>query len=120
MSNQPTEPGQFDYDEQDVVGDGPTSTWIPPDEPLGAHNHGVTASEQREGDTLDHRMRHTNKEVYEEGIHEPVDPVGRLLQPGDEDVDSRDDESNTVASDQGYDDGDMSAEESAMHTTDLP
>src|SRR5688572_29969210 len=99
MSRQPTQPGQFDYDQQDIAGDGPDSTWIPPDEPLGSHAHGLTAAEERMGETFQQRDKHTNPEVFE--TQEAVDEsaVGRLLQPGDEDVDLTDEESNTVASD---------------------
>lgn len=120
MSRQPIEPGKFDYDEQDIAGDGPDSTWIPPDEPMGSHSHGITAAEQREGETFQQRDRHTDPEVFERGITEPVLPVGRLVQPGDEDVDVIDSEAGSLATDSGEDDGDMSAEEVAMHTTDGP
>jgi len=120
MSKQPTGPDRSNYEEQDVTGDGPDSTWIPPDEPMGSHSYGTTTNEQRRGETFDNRQRHTIPEVFDLDIHEPVPPVGRLLQPGDEDVSSTDEEATTVAFDQGEDDGDMSAEESAMHTIENP
>lgn len=116
MSKQPIEPDKFDYLEQDVAGDAEDSTWIPPDEPLGSHSHGITAAEEREGETFDERTSHTNPEVFEEEEFDVGDEVGRLVQPGDEDAMLVDDESNTVATNiDGQDD--LSAEEAAMHST---
>jgi hypothetical protein len=47
--------------------------------------------------------------------------VGQLVQKGDGDVDDVDDESNTVALDEGFGTlEDQSAEEAAMHTVDEP
>ncbi len=122
MSNQPTQPDQFDYLEQDTAGDQEGATYVAPDQPMGAQNFGTTASEERAGETFQYRDKHTNPEVWEDAPTESGEAVGRLVQPGDEDVDLVDDETAAVASDSGdmgLAEGDMSAEEAAMHTTDL-
>jgi hypothetical protein len=117
MSDQPTNPDEFDYEDEDPAGDGETASYTAPDEPLGSHAFGTTSAEEREGESFDSRDRHTNPEVFERDAYVASD-VGHLVQPGDEDVDAIDLETNTVAMDEGDDDEDLSAEEAAMHTTD--
>ena len=91
MSDQPTEPDIFNYDEQDPAGDQDDS-YSAPDEPMGAHSVGVTAAEGRLGETLAERAKHERPEVSQ-----PLTGgVGRLLQPGDEDVDLEDTEADVV------------------------
>lgn len=121
--SQPTHPDKFDYLEQDAAGDQDSDTYIPPDEPMGSHAYGTTLAEERAGETFDERTKHTNSEVFDDETG-PTDPsegeaVGRLVQPGDEAIDAVDEESNTVASEDGEMD-DLTAEESAMHITDVP
>src|SRR5690348_8650947 len=99
-------PDLFNREDQDPAGDS-EDTYIAPDEPLGAQSWGITAAEEREGETFNQRSKHINAEDDDMG----ADPtrVGQLVQPGDEDVDDIDDETNTIAIDQGFgNDGDYS------------
>lgn len=121
MSDTPTQPDQFDYLDEDIgAGDGPDSTYIAPDEPMGSHSVGVTAEEERRGETFDERTKHTTPEVWERPIGDGEPPLGTLVTAGDHDVDDVDDESNVVATDAGYGVGSPSAEEAAMHRTEEP
>jgi Family of unknown function (DUF5709) len=109
--------------------------YSPPERPLGAFHHGVTAAEQRAGESLDQRLAEEEPELGEDdgdGIGdypdngEPVDPEageyrsGRLLshdsgvplEPGED--------ADLWASDVGIDGGGASAEEAAMHVVDDP
>lgn len=115
MSNQ--DPDIFNKVDTDEVGDVDDDSYIPPDQPMGSHAFGTTAAEERSGETYEQRDRHTLPEV-DEDIEEDQQLVGRLVQDGDNDIDDVDDETNAIAVDQGMDD-DMSAEERAMHVTDL-
>ena len=119
MSKQPIEPDLFDNFEEDPAGGSDAAAYSPPEEPMGAQTYGTTASEERAGETFGQRDKHTNPDVFDEALRETSAPIGRLVQPGDEEVDLTDNEANTVAWDTGEDDGDLSAEESAMHSTDL-
>ncbi|WP_037581455.1 DUF5709 domain-containing protein [Phaeacidiphilus oryzae] len=47
--------------------------YSPPERPRGAEHHGVTAAEQREGESLDQRLA---EEVPEEGAGGPGEPTG--------------------------------------------
>lgn len=105
----------FNTEDQDLAGDG--DTYIPPDEPLGAKSFGTTLREEREGEGFARRMRHTQPEDVDNPGFDPT-RAGQLVQPGDEDVDDIDDESNTIAIDQLRDSNDLSAEEAAMHVVD--
>jgi hypothetical protein len=109
--------------------------YSPPERPLGATHHGVTAAEQRAGEPLDLRLSEEEPELgVEEGDGigdypdngEPIDPEagrsrsGRLvshdpgvpLEPGED--------ADLWASDVGIDGGAASAEEAAMHLVDDP
>src|SRR5581483_6001297 len=70
--------------------------YSPPEKPLGAEKSGITASEQREGESLDERLREEVPDVGQEpegigdlpgGTGEPIDPEagaarsGRLVAP---------------------------------------
>lgn len=104
---------QDGFPEQNWAED-PQQAPIPGDEPMAVDDYGTTAEEQREGESLDGRLR---REEPETGTHE-TDPAlaGRLVQQ-DEGV--RDDtESEEVATDVGPDTGGFTAEESAMHVED--
>lgn len=114
------EPGWFEYDGQGTVGDETDSTWTPPDQPMGSHAYGTTTNEERAGETFDQRIRHMNPDVFDQDIEEPQEQIGRLVDPSDSEVDLTDEESNAVAYDYGVDDGEMSAEEEAIHLTGAP
>ena len=110
--------------------------YSPPERPLGADHYGVTAADQRAGETLDQYLAAEEPEIpavwgdgigdYSDGDGEPVDPEagelrsGRLvshdaglpLEPGDD--------ADLWAEDVGIDGGAASAEEAAMHVTDDP
>ncbi|MDX3076832.1 DUF5709 domain-containing protein [Streptomyces sp. NPDC088354] len=112
-----------DYD--DILDEG----YSPPERPLGLDKVGVTAAEQRAGESLDERLA---EEVPDDTVYpgdgigdlaggdgEPVDPqagagrAGRLVAPGtgtDEDPDS-----DLFAEDVGIDGGAAGAEEAAVH-----
>jgi hypothetical protein len=113
MANNPKD--VFSTEDQDEnVGDS-DNTYIPPDEPLGSHAFGTTLAEEREGEGFARRMKHTKSEFEDNPGADPT-RAGQLVQPGDEDVDAYDDESNVIAVDQGEGfEGDYSAEEAAMH-----
>lgn len=95
--------------------------YSPPERPLGAEKTGITASEQREGESLEERLRQEVPDVGQDepeeigdlpgGTGEPIDPEagdarsGRLVSPDEE----------LTASDVGIDAGAASAEEAAVH-----
>ena len=88
---------------------------VPPgDEPLVAGGDGVTAAEQRSGETFSQRA---SREMPEE-VRDEDDAVGRLVQP-DQGVAGLDTEPDELATDVPDMDG-LSAEEQAIHPTDSP
>ena len=113
------------------------SGWVPPDRPVALDRTGVTAREQREGGSLEERLREEEPEERlreedseewqggddleeslpgddaEEADLEPHQRAGRLVAP-DEGAHA-DEEPDLVASDVGVDGGAASAEEAAMH-----
>jgi hypothetical protein len=112
-----------DYD--DVLDEG----YSPPEKPLGAYKPGVTAAEQRDGESLDQRLA---EELPDVGTDEQDDlgdqpgadgelidsevgarRAGRLVAPDEGAHEDRDDE--LFASDVGIDAGAAGAEEAAMH-----
>lgn len=106
---------------------------IPPgDTPIAADEYGVTAAEQRTPEPMSERVTRELPDMMADDIDlddadlrygEPAegDPIrGRLVQPGDEDVDEIDDEKDVVATLIGEDDAGMSAEEAALHIVDEP
>ncbi|MGW3071286.1 MULTISPECIES: DUF5709 domain-containing protein [unclassified Kitasatospora] len=113
-----------DYD--DLLDEG----YSPPEKPLGVGKVGVTAAEQRDGETLDERLAQEEPDVrpdeddgigdLPDGEGEPVDPratgtrrAGRLVAP---DEGTRPDtEKGLPASDVGVDGGAAGAEEAAVH-----
>ncbi|MFI8461010.1 DUF5709 domain-containing protein [Kitasatospora sp. NPDC085464] len=113
-----------DYD--DLLDEG----YSPPEKPLGVDRIGVTAAEQRDGETLAQRLAQEEPDVLPDegdgigdlpdGEGEPVDPqavgsrrAGRLVAP---DEGARPDrEKGLVASDAGIDGGAAGAEEAAVH-----
>ncbi|MFD0278958.1 DUF5709 domain-containing protein [Kitasatospora sp. NPDC127111] len=104
--------------------------YSPPERPLGVGKVGVTAAEQRDGETLDQRLAQEEPDVLPEegdgigdlaeGEGEPVDPqstgtrrAGRLVAP-DEGARAHT-HKGLVASDVGIDGGAAGAEEAAVH-----
>ncbi|WP_042368139.1 DUF5709 domain-containing protein [Streptacidiphilus neutrinimicus] len=112
-----------DYDE--LLDQG----YSPPEKPLAVRKSGVTAAEQREGESLEQRLAQEEPEPapvegdgvgdLPEGAGEPVDPqagaerAGRLVAP-DEGV-HPETEKDLVATDVGIDGGAAGAEEAAVH-----
>ncbi|NEB78385.1 hypothetical protein G3I40_24635 [Streptomyces sp. SID14478] len=116
--------------------------YSPPERPLGVEHTGTTASEQRDGETLDERLSEERPDPvideYEalesdeddadgvgdlpEGEGEPLDEevgalrAGRLVAP-DEGA-HEDAEKDMLAEDIGIDGGAASAEEAAVHVVD--
>ncbi|GAA4883436.1 DUF5709 domain-containing protein [Kitasatospora terrestris] len=112
-------------DQDDLLDEG----YSPPERPLGVDKVGVTAAEQRDGESLDERLAQEQPDVLPDpggagdgpdGEGEPAGPAtagsrraGRLVAP-DEGVRS-DTEKDLVASDVGIDGGAAGAEEAAVH-----
>ena len=123
-----TDPGQLQPDEtlvdrgvDDVLDEGMS----PPEKPQGSRAKGTTANEQREGETIEERLRQEEADVDlepsgdDDEFDDPADRFaggersGRLVTPDEgvhEDVDPE-----AVADDVGIDGGAASAEEAAMH-----
>lgn len=90
----------------------PQQAPVPGDEPMAVDDYGTTAEEQREGESLDDRLRREEPEAGLSGGDGTPRTAGRLVQQ-DEGV--RDDtESEEIAEDVGPDTGGFSAEESAI------
>jgi hypothetical protein len=101
--------------------------YSPPEKPLGVGKVGVTAAEQRDGESLDEQLAEEEPDVDVEdgdgigdlpdGEGEPVDPqagsyrAGRLAAREQDRHDGRD----LLAEDVGIDGGAAGAEEAAMH-----
>ncbi|MFD3456684.1 DUF5709 domain-containing protein [Streptomyces sp. NPDC058691] len=117
--------GERDYD--DILDEG----YSPPERPLGLDKVGVTAAEQRAGETLDERLA---QEVPDDAVDpgddigdlaggdgEPVDPqaggerAGRLVAPDAGTGEEEDIDSDLLARDVGIDAGAAGAEEAAVH-----
>jgi hypothetical protein len=112
-----------DYD--DVLDEG----YSPPEKPLGAYKPGITAAEQRDGETLDQRLAEEQPDVgvdERDGLGDQLGAEGELI---DSEVGARragrlvapdegahgDDEDELFAYDVGIDAGAAGAEEAAMH-----
>ncbi|MEU1499442.1 MULTISPECIES: DUF5709 domain-containing protein [unclassified Streptomyces] len=118
--------------DSDGVGDPLDRGWSPPERPWAVEHSGVTASERRQGESLDQRLAEELPDIaepdgdgigdYEGGDGEPLDNEvgtfrsGRLVAP-DEGA-HEDDESGLIATDVGIDGAAASAEEAAMHVVD--
>jgi hypothetical protein len=106
---------------QDLRADPLDTGYSPPDyEPKGTR-FGMTAEEQREGETLDQRLSEEEPDIaadqpdgdFDEIDAEPDARAGRLYAP-DEGAHG-DDESDAIAYDAGISGGSASAEEAAVH-----
>ena len=91
-------------------------TMPPGDVPVGADEFGVTAEEQRSQEPLAERVRREEPEFVGGGTGDAL--KGRLVEP-DQGVAGLDHERDPIAGLTDDDDG-LSAEEAAMHITDLP
>ena len=125
-----------DVDLDNALGEKQTDEMLdegysPPEKPLAVNDHGTTASEQREGETLDERLREEVPDVGEtaepegDGIGDSPDPdlagepmadeltgerrAGRIVKDGYVWSDE------ASARDVGIDGGAASAEEAAVH-----
>jgi hypothetical protein len=103
-------------DEKVVTGDSQEGVPAPRDRPGAVRDYGVTAAEQRADEPLRRRLLREQPEVSDIGSEE--DQVGRLVEP-ESGVDEQDLTSEAVATDVGDDNRGFSAEEAAMHRTDL-
>lgn len=114
-------------DEDDILDSG----YSPPERPRGVDRFGTTVSEERQGESLDLRLRQEEPDAWQrdvdsDGLGDTDDTDGELLddQVGgprsgrlvapDEGARS-DSEKDVVARDVGIDGGAASAEEAAMH-----
>lgn len=87
----------------------------PRDHPVGAEEFGITAEEERLQEPLAERVLREEPDVM---VGDDDDLVGRLVEP-DQGVAGLDSERDAIASVAGDSDA-LSAEEAAMHVTDLP
>ncbi len=88
----------------------------PRDYPVGAEEFGITAEEERLQEPLAERVLREEPDVMVDDVDD--DSVGRLVEP-DQGVAGLDHERDAIASVAGDSDG-LTAEEAAMHITDLP
>ena len=152
-TNDGTELGAYSVDDEDQPGaesflldrgvDDPLDEgYSPPEKPRGVESFGTTATEEREGETLDQRIQQeepdpamavddplADADDTAEGESSEADEfldeeqvggrrAGRLVDP-DEGV-REDTEKDVVGTDVGIDGGAASAEEAAMHVIDEP
>jgi hypothetical protein len=89
------------------------SGWVPPDRPVALDRPGLTADEQRTGESLDRRLAAEEPDVSDAPDAEREERTGRLVAP-DEGVHPGTD-GDQFARDVGVDGGASSAEEAAMH-----
>ena len=103
--------------------------YSPPEKPLGVTKTGTTAAEQREGESLDDRLRQEVADVAEPAGDGIGDTPGATGEPRDEEVGADragrlvapdegahgDTTKELVAEDQGIDGGASGAEEAAVH-----
>jgi hypothetical protein len=107
--------------------------YSPPERPWGAEHFGITADEQRRGESLDQRLTEENPDPpapYGDDLGDDADSdgelldgevgdarSGRLVAPGEG---SHEEHDGMVGNDVGIDGSAASAEEAAMHITDDP
>ena len=113
--------------QKEITGDAQEGMTPPAERPLGLDGYGVTASEQRRGETIDAYLAAEEPDVLA-GIDEdadesmgadtpyPADPEERVGRIVDADEGARPDrEPDAIGYDVGTDSGGFSAEERAMH-----
>jgi len=86
-----------------------------------ADRYGVTAEEQRQGESLDLRLSEEEPDVGQPGSRatgEPDPVAGRIVEPDEGAHPNL--EKDAIARDVGRDGGDYSAEEAALHVVDEP
>ncbi|HVF74234.1 MAG TPA: DUF5709 domain-containing protein [Acidimicrobiales bacterium] len=89
----------------------------PRDHPVAAEEFGITAEEERLQEPLAERVLREEPDVMADTLDD--DSVGRLVEP-DQGVAGLDSERDAIASEAFGDTDALSAEEAAMHITDLP
>jgi hypothetical protein len=101
--------------------------YSPPEKPLGVNRVGVTANEQRQGESLDRRLSEEQPDIRPEPGDGIGDQQGTDGEPIDQEVGDRrsgrltatdDPERDVFAQDVGIDGAGASAEEAAVHTVD--
>lgn len=105
-------------DEKALTGDSQEGVPAPRNRPGAVRDYGVTAAEQRTDEPLRRRLLREQPDVGEDVTEESPEPVGRLVEP-ESGVDEPDLTAEAIASDVGDDNRGFTAEEAAMHTTDL-
>jgi hypothetical protein len=103
---------------------------IPPgDHPIAADEFGVTAVEERADEPISERVQREVPNTRADDIDlrdadrsydDLASDAERIVEPGGEDVDTFDNEKDTIGKLVGEDEGSMSAEEAALHVTDRP
>ena len=88
----------------------------PRDYPVGAEEFGITGEEERLREPLADRVLREEPDVMADTLDDGS--IGRLVEP-DQGVAGLDTERDAIAS-ESYDSDALSAEEAAMHITDLP
>jgi uncharacterized protein DUF5709 len=105
-------------DEKAMTGDAQEGVAPPRERPGAVRDYGVTAAEQRTDEPLRRRLLREQPDVGDAGAEETPEPVGRLVEP-ESGVDEQDETAEAIASDVGDDNRGFTAEEAAMHPTDL-
>ena len=105
-------------DEKKITGDSQEGIPAPRDRPGEVRDYGVTAAEQRTDEPLRRRLLREQPDTTDVAMSDGGEPVGRLVEPGSG-VDEQDLTPEAIASDVGDDNRGFSAEEAAMHQTDL-
>lgn len=96
------------------------TSYSPPDYEPSAARHGMTAREEREGETLDQRLAEEEPDIGpDDAIDEPSEPrAGRLVAPDEGEVPDTD--AQEIAYDAGKAGSAASAEEAAVHIIEEP
>ena len=108
-------------DEKAMTGDSQEGVAPPRERPGAVRDWGETAAEQRSDEPLRRRLLRESPEVGEAGVpgsQDSAEQVGRLVEAESE-VDTEDRTAEEVAFDVGEDNRGFTAEEAAMHPTDL-
>jgi hypothetical protein len=105
-------------DEKAMTGDSQEGVAPPRERPGAVRDWGVTAAEQRSDEPLRRRLLRESPEAGDAAAEEAPEPAGRLAEP-ESDIDTENRTAEEVASDVGEDNRGFSAEEAAMHPTDL-
>jgi len=91
------------------------SGWVPPDRPVALDRPGLTADEQRTGESLDQRLAEEDPDVWDAPPGEREERTGRLVAADEGAAEGDYPDGDQYARDVGIDGGASSAEEAAMH-----